>query len=78
MQINNCVKRKMPFKHLKAGDTFVVENKHWTYLKTFNLKMEDDHPVNSIRLNDGAVTNFNDCDEVIFVECELNVLREGW
>ena len=68
----------MPFQDLRAGDTFFIEDKHWIYLKTFNLKTDDGKPINAIRLNDGAITNFDDNAEVIYVECELNILREGF
>ena len=38
----------------------------------------DAHPINTVVLNDGSVSYFDDDAEVIVVECEIRMIREGW
>lgn len=78
MNVINEVKRKIPFKHLSVGNTFIVEDKHYLYMKTLPSVLENNHNINTIVLNDGSVTCFDEEKEVIVVECEVKIIREGW
>lgn len=77
MTVINEVKRKMPFSHLHIGDTFMKRDRRFLYMKTMPMILGD-QMINTVVLNDGSVTNLNDEDEVIFVECEVKIVREGY
>jgi hypothetical protein len=68
------------FKDLSVGDTFLKEDKHYLFMKSMpmTLSVGSNGPINAIVLNDGSVTELDDEDEVIVVECKVNILREGW
>lgn len=77
MNIINDVKRVVPFEHLSVGDTFMICDKHYLYMKTMPMSFEN-KPVNSVVLNDGAIRHFKDDEQVIVVECETRIVKEGW
>jgi hypothetical protein len=77
MTVINDVRRIVPFEDLSVGDTFVKEDRRFLYMKTIPMVLCD-RPINAIVLNDGSVTQFDDEDKVIFVECEVKILREGY
>ena len=60
------------------GDTFMIEGKHYLYMKTLPMSLEDDRPINTIVLNDGSVTYIDEEKETVVVECQLRMVREGW
>ena len=76
MTVINDVKRKMPFKDLSVGDTFKKEYKNYLFMKTVPMALGD-KVINAVVLNDGSVTVLDDEEEVIFVECEVKIIREG-
>ena len=82
MDIVNNVKRKVPFSHLSAGDTFVKEDDYHLFMKTIPMVIDFNGAagthVNAIVLNDGAVTCLCDDDEVIAVVCEVHIVQEGF
>ena len=78
MEIINEIRRKLAFKDLHIGDTFMIEGKHYLYMKTLPMSLEDDRPINTIVLNDGSVTYIDEEKETVVVECQLRMVREGW
>ena len=77
MQIINEVKRILPFKDLNVGDTFILGEGHYLFMKTMSMMFEDEL-INTIVLNDGAIRRFHDDTMVTVVECETRIIREGW
>ena len=77
MTVINEVKRKVPFAHLHIGDTFIKNDRRFLFMKTVPMILGD-QMINAVILNDGSVTTIGDGDEVIFVECEVKIVREGY
>jgi hypothetical protein len=77
MTVNDDVRRVVPFGHLSVGDTFLKEDRRFLYMKTVPMTLGG-HKINAVVLNNGSVTTLDDEDKVIFVECETNILREGY